>query len=169
MPPPSAENKQRRLWHPQPVVGWPKKSTDTSKNTAGITTTRMTRARLIFSSTRLVFERSIKAFAAFSFQQTPARMNVCKLIPTRRPAPITKRSGCYNPGRELDKARQMPTPALVSSVLRGSGPSQFYQFLPELRFELCFSSQDPQIGLLWAGDDRVLVGLLVQFKEFKDQ
>ena len=67
LPPPSAENKQRRLLQPQPVVGSPKQSADTSRNKAGITTTKMTFTRLIFSWTRLVFGRSIKCIACNLF------------------------------------------------------------------------------------------------------
>ncbi len=57
---PSLENKQRRLSHLQPVVGTPKQSADTSRSKAGITLTKMTFTRLIFSWTRFVLERSIK-------------------------------------------------------------------------------------------------------------
>ena len=57
---PSADNWQRRLPHPRPVRS-PKQSAEASRNNAGITATKMTLTRPIFSSTRFVFERSIKS------------------------------------------------------------------------------------------------------------
>ena len=73
LPLPSPENKQRRLSYLQPVVGTPKQSADTSRSKAGITVTKMTFTRLIFSWTRLLFERSNK--------------NICRiLIEGKRPS-----------------------------------------------------------------------------------
>ncbi len=91
-----AESKQLRLSHPQPVVGLPKQPTDTSTNSAGITTTKMTFTRLIFSWTQLVFERSIKSIQGFSIT-TPEHVNPCEeRIPANGQVPITKQHGGYN-------------------------------------------------------------------------
>ena len=62
----SAENRQQKLLPRQELVASPKQSADTSMNNAGITAIKMTFTRLIFSWTRLVFERSIKALAVLS-------------------------------------------------------------------------------------------------------
>ena len=61
----AAENEQEKLSSRRELVGSPKQSADTSMNNAGITATKMTFTRLIFSWTRLVFERSIRPFADY--------------------------------------------------------------------------------------------------------